>query len=228
MLHSNNIKNKAIQLRKEGKTYSEILKCVPVAKSTLSLWLRDVGLSKSQKQRITEKKYNAQLRGGAARKTQRIEKTKKIYYDAERSVGKLSERELWLIGTALYWAEGTKEKPHRTSVGVEFTNSDPAMIQLIVEWLKVCCGIEESTIKYALYIHESAELDIVAKIAYWQDIVGFSEKQYKYTYYKRHNPKTVRKNKGTSYNGLLRVIVPRSTDLNRKIEGWTKGIAKTK
>ena len=53
-------KAKAIAFRKEGKTYSEILKKVPVAKSTLSLWLRDVGLSKTQKQKITVKKHKAQ------------------------------------------------------------------------------------------------------------------------------------------------------------------------
>mgnify|MGYP000140241659 CR=1 FL=1 len=36
-------KEKAITMRKEGKTYSQILAVVPVAKSTLSLWLQDVG-----------------------------------------------------------------------------------------------------------------------------------------------------------------------------------------
>jgi orotate phosphoribosyltransferase-like protein len=34
------LKNKAVSLRKQGKTYSEILKEIKVAKSTLSLWLR--------------------------------------------------------------------------------------------------------------------------------------------------------------------------------------------
>ena len=43
-------KQKAIALRKRGYSYSEILAEVPVAKSTLSLWLRSVGLAKKQKQ----------------------------------------------------------------------------------------------------------------------------------------------------------------------------------
>ncbi len=42
------LRKKAIDLAK-GKTYSEILKDIPVAKSTLSLWLRWVGLSVRQK-----------------------------------------------------------------------------------------------------------------------------------------------------------------------------------
>jgi orotate phosphoribosyltransferase-like protein len=55
-----NLKQKAIQLRMNGLTYSEILKCIPVAKSTVSLWLREVDLSVPQKQRITKKRIAAQ------------------------------------------------------------------------------------------------------------------------------------------------------------------------
>ena len=49
-------KQKAIELRKQGKTYFEIMKEVPVAKSTISDWLKRVGLSIAQKQNITEKR----------------------------------------------------------------------------------------------------------------------------------------------------------------------------
>ena len=54
-------KIKAVNLRKSGKTYSEILKIVPVAKSTLSIWLREVGLSKVQKQTITKRQITKRL-----------------------------------------------------------------------------------------------------------------------------------------------------------------------
>ena len=60
-------KIKALELRRKGLTYKEILKQVPVAKSTLSLWLREVGLSKTQKQRITQKQIKASQRGGDTR-----------------------------------------------------------------------------------------------------------------------------------------------------------------
>src|SRR3989344_520494 len=97
-------KEKAISLRREGRSYSEILKVVPVAKSTLSLWLRDVGLSKRQKQQLTAKKIAAAKRGGAMRKKMRETETKKIHDIAEEEVGNITKRDLWLIGTALYWA----------------------------------------------------------------------------------------------------------------------------
>ena len=47
---------KAVELRRKGLSYREILQHVPVAKSTLSLWLRTVGLSRPQTQRLTEKR----------------------------------------------------------------------------------------------------------------------------------------------------------------------------
>ena len=55
------LKERAIKLRREGLSYSEILQKIPVAKSTLSLWLRSIGLSKKQVQRLTEKKLLAIL-----------------------------------------------------------------------------------------------------------------------------------------------------------------------
>jgi len=48
-------KEKAILLRKEGLSYNEILKQVPVAKSSLALWLQSIELSEKQKQRLIEK-----------------------------------------------------------------------------------------------------------------------------------------------------------------------------
>ena len=46
----------AIRLRKKGLSYKEILEQVPVAKSTLSLWLRDIPLDQTQKDRLDEKR----------------------------------------------------------------------------------------------------------------------------------------------------------------------------
>ncbi len=71
-MSKNSQKEKAIALRRKGLSYSEILKEIPVAKSTLSLWLRSVGLAKKQKQRLTEKKRLGQLRGALKRKINRI------------------------------------------------------------------------------------------------------------------------------------------------------------
>jgi len=66
-------KEKAIKLRKKGHSYSQILEKIPVAKSTLSLWLRSVKLAKRQKQQLTQKKLAAAFRGAMKRREQRID-----------------------------------------------------------------------------------------------------------------------------------------------------------
>src|SRR3989338_4221 len=135
-------KEKAILLRKEGFSYTEILEQVPVAKSSLALWLQSVGLSKKQKQRLTDKKLASARRGALKKKEDRIFRTKIIKESAEKDVGKLTEREKWLIGIALYWDEGSKEKEWRPGSSAQFINSDPLMIRFFISWLLNICKVK--------------------------------------------------------------------------------------
>lgn len=212
---------KATTLRKQGLSYNEILRSVPVAKSTLSLWLRSLELASPQKQRLTEKKRLAQLKGGQIRHNQRIDRTETIRVNALNEIGEITKRELKLIGSALYWAEGSKQKKYRVSERVIFSNSDPNMVKLFLLWLKSICKIIESDIKYELYIHKNSDVNKAKR--FWLSFLDINHNRLK-TYFKRSNKQTQRKNVGNNYNGLIRIVVRKSTDLNRKINGWIEGI----
>ena len=56
-------REKAVALRKKGYTYKEILTVVPVAKSSLSLWLKDLPLTKNEKNALKHRK-NSQISRG--------------------------------------------------------------------------------------------------------------------------------------------------------------------
>ena len=45
-------KIEAVRLRRLGRSYAEIRKKVRASKSTLSMWLKDIRLSKKQKNRL--------------------------------------------------------------------------------------------------------------------------------------------------------------------------------
>lgn len=216
------LKEKAIKLRRKGYSYSEILKEIPVAKSTLSLWLRDVGLAKRQKQRLTEKKLKAALRGAQAKKDYRIFITEDIMKKARKEIGKLSKRELWLIGTALYWAEGSKQKANDVAARVCLGNSDPEIIRIFLKWLYEIFGLTPNDIEIRLHIHETGD-EVRAK-KYWSKITEIPVSKIAKTIFKKHNIKTNRKFDNSKYYGLLRVVVKRSTNFNRKISGWIEGI----
>lgn len=191
-----------------------------------NLKTKQLRFAKKQKQRLTAKKLAACFRGGLARRNDRIERTKIIYETSEKKVAKISKRELWLIGTALYWAEGSKEKENRPGSGVNFTNSDYEMVQIFICWLKWCCGIGSDQIGYEIYIHENCRDKIQQVIKFWSEKINVSESYLQTIRYKKNKINTRRKNVGDLYNGCLRVKVRASSTLNRKIVVWIGGIMK--
>jgi transcriptional regulator with XRE-family HTH domain len=216
-------KEKAIRLRKEGKTYSEILAEIPIAKSTLSDWLKSVQLAKPQKQRLTKKRKDAALRGAKARHQTRVSEMKLFERDGIIEVGTISTRELWLIGVALYWAEGSKQYEHSPSTGVVFNNSDVRMIRFFLRWLEQM-KVPTSSTCFELYVHETRKSDTLAFKRWWARELGIPVSRLDKVYFKKGNPKTKRKNVGDLYHGLIRIRVNSSTALNRKIGGWVHGI----
>ncbi len=219
-------KNKAIELRKQGLSYREILEQIPVAKSSLSLWLKDVKLAKEQKQRLTDKKIAGMKRGWVARHKNRILLTERIKEEAEGEIGTIIERDLWLIGTALYWGEGSKEKESRPGIGVKFSNSDPRMIKIFLKWLFDIVHEKREKIYFEIYIHENCKNRLSQVVNYWSNCTGFSKNNFTHIYFKKNKINTKRKNVGENYYGLLRVGVKSSSTLQRKIEGWISGIHK--
>lgn len=217
-------KEQAITLRRQGSSYSEILKEIPVAKSTLSLWLRGVGLSKKQYQKLTAKKLAAALRGGQARKDQRILTTQRIHSEAQAEVAHLINNPLWLTGVLLYWAEGSKEKEYQPGSRVDFTNSDPFMLKLFLKWLSEICNISMSDVRFEIYIHENSKNRLGVVTQYWSKRLGVPRKFFKNVYFKKNIIKTRRKNIGKNYYGVLKLRVKASSTLNRRIAGWIHGV----
>ena len=219
-------KEKAIKLRKEGLSYREILKEISVAKSTLSLWLRSVGLTERQKQRLTEKKLASMNRGAEAKRNQRILITKEIKRKAIKDIGILTKRDLRLVGTSLYWAEGAKQKDHNVSQCISFGNSDPEMIKMFLKWLLKGLEIPKNDICFRILLHENVKNRQLEVKKYWSKLTGFSLDNFQRITWKKHKIKTKRKNIGNKYKGLLEIRVKKSTNLNRKINGWIEGICK--
>jgi hypothetical protein len=227
MIKKENEKKKAIALRQQGKTYGEILEVVGVSKSSLSLWLKEVGLAKTQKQRLTKMRKAAQLRGGQARRNKRIADTQDMFRIAAQELGHVSKRDLFILGIALYWGEGTKEKAYRPSERFCFTNSDPNMIQIFIKWIRTFMNVQETDIIFDIHVHENHKNRIKELQAYWLEITKLRPENLGSTVYKKQNPKTVRKNTSDPYKGLVAIKVRRSTMLNRRVQGLINAFVAT-
>lgn len=225
MTHVHYLRQKAIELRKAGLSYSEILQNIPIAKSTLALWLKNIGLSKPQLQRLTMKRLEASKKGGEVRRERRLRDTKEIQHQAIIEIGDISRRELILIGTALYWAEGSKQKTHSVSERVIFSNSDVEMVKVFLAWLNVI-EVKQNDIHFSVYLHETAKDRVDEIRQYWSKSLKLSINRFEKIYFKKGSDKSYRKNVGVAYHGQMRITIRRSTDLNRKIDGWSRAIVK--
>lgn len=217
-------REQVVKLRRLGYSYSEILKEVKVSKSSLSSWLRNIKITNLQIERLRSKNSNARNLGSIALKRKRIEKTEAIINKAKLEIGKLDQNYLKVIGAVLYWTEGTKQKEHNPSKELVFNNSDSKMIRIYLLWLKECLQIKQEDIKFEIYIHETYNKTAEELSLYWSEVSGFSEGRLSKIYFKKNKVNSFRKNRGKEYNGVLRISVKRSTDINRKVMGWIEGI----
>lgn len=140
---------------------------------------------------------------------------------AAQSIGSLTDRELFMIGVALYWAEGSKDKPYRRTEVLHFINSDPNVIRVFLRWLELL-GVTRERLTMRVSIHESA--DVQAAERYWADIVEVDTSALSKATLKKHNPRTVRKNTSDAYHGCLVIYVRKSAELYRRMEGAWYGI----
>lgn len=212
-------REKAIDLRRQGLSYSEIQARVPVSQASLSFWLRGVELEDDHKQRLAERKAAGQPRAAQKVHQLKIDRVEHALRQAESEANQFlnSMELLWVIGTVLYWAEGTKIRKWPCKEQVQFTNMDSDMIRLVREWLKRYCGLTSDDFDYALYIHPDA--DVLSAQGYWVRVLKIPHTQL-HTYFKKHNPSTRRKHVGRTYYGTMRMTVRRSTLLAHRIKSW--------
>jgi hypothetical protein len=215
------LRETAVAMRREGRSYREIREVVGVSKGTLSLWLRDVPLTEDQRQILALRGPSATRRNSEAARANATRRRSVVQAQAKAQITQLSESELFVAGVVAYWAEGSKNKPWRFGQGTIFINSDPGLIKLFLAWLALL-GIDAERLQFRVMIHESA--DVPGAVQYWSSVVKVPSEQFGTTQLKKHNPKTVRRNVGEDYHGCLIIYVRRSADLTLQIAGWCEGL----
>ncbi len=112
-----------------------IAKKLGIAKSTASLWLKDVALPTSSLEAIRKMRLAGKEKGRLMIAARREVALKRREDGAEKSVGKLftkTSSENWaLIAALLFWCEGSKQLS-----SLHFTNSDPRLIRTFLVALR--------------------------------------------------------------------------------------------
>ena len=185
------LREKARELRLQGWTYDQIQVELGCSKSSISLWVRD--LPKPERRDPSEQAKLASRKRWEHELAARDEERQKTKVAAAAEIGRLSDRELFLAGVVLYWAEGAKDKTHsrQRRENLQFINSDVAEAESF--WAKLvdvdASDLQRTTLKkhnprtvrknvgdsyrgcLAIYVTKSAELYRRMEGA-WYGIVG--------------------------------------------------------
>jgi len=204
MKHKDSLRNRVKQLRKTGKTYSEIKKIVRqhVPKSTLSYWCKNVKLSQKHQKRIQKLILNnAKMSRAIAlivNKNRREKYLKSVANRNKRLATVLKNKDVAKIALAmLYLGEGSKTK--RGSL--MFGNSDPFIISLFLYLLRYCYNIDESKFRCTLQCRADQNIENLEK--FWSKLTKIPQSHF---YRAKIDPRTIGKpSKKSSYKGVCRI-----------------------
>ncbi|WP_433341527.1 hypothetical protein [Streptomyces sp. CA-253872] len=210
-------RDRARELRLKGWTYDRIAKEVGCAKSSVSLWVRDLPKPARDVAAHMDHMRSVRLRSLAEDEKAHREAVQQAREHAEA----LSDEQLRAIGVALYWAEGSKSKEHDPRRCVQFVNSDPNVILVFLRWLELN-DVTRDRWRLHVAIHETADAEHAK--AFWAALTGVPAGDFNRTTIKRHNPRTNRKNTAENYRGCLVIYVLKGADLYRRTEQAWYGI----
>ena len=164
----------------------------------------------------------------AGRKKYQTERTKNrlifeknIFDEGIIEIGKLTKREMFLIGVSLYWAEGFKHKDE-SSLGL--ATMDINMAKFYIAWLRECLDVDKSRLSFRVTANILYENRISEMEKYWSDNLGVKISQFVKPFYQKSKQNRDYPN-SDKYFGVLRIRVRKSINILRKMRGWMVGVA---
>ena len=187
-----------VELRRLGLTHAEIRAVIPVPKSTLQGWLRDVRLSEPQVAAI-RRRTSKRGRPVDTQWRRRLE-VAHIRAEAHEFATARLDDPLFVAGTTMYWAEGAKTRNF-----VDLANSDPKALRLFIRWARRYLGVDE----FQLSLHLHAGNDERAAKDHWRRALDLPDAGFGKTYTKQTRPG--HRNNRLVY-GVCRVRTRRAAD----------------
>ncbi len=191
-----NIKEKAIKLRQRGFSLSVIARSLHIAKSTASVWLKDVVLDQKAQERIRGFKSAGLQKAIDISRGKRQAKLSLIEADVVKFIDKIDHtKELKKLACALlYWCEGEKSKS-----SVSFVNSDPQMIATYLVLFRSAFKVDEKKFRISLHLHEYHQ--DLQEIEFWSRITAIPKSQF----YKIYRKPNTGKSKKENYRGCVAI-----------------------
>lgn len=225
-------KEAAIKLRLSGKSYTQILSELGVPKSTLSGWLANLVISPEARAKINsrakEKSREGLLKRNRNQTRLAIARAKGIRSIAAAEIKRLSQKELKILGAALYWAEGYKRPIYHngrelTHHPISLTNSDPDMVKAFLMFLRESLDVPNEKIKASIriYNHQNEK----ELLRFWQEATGIPQQNFNKTYYGVSKSSLGKRPFNRLQYGVIQIIVG-DTKLFHRTMGYIEGLKK--
>lgn len=224
-------KSRALKLRLSGKSYSEINTSLGIPKATLSDWFNGLELSEKARERLSQRTYQksmaAILRHNHAQTHIAQQNARDISNHAKSEIANLTNRDLFILGVSLYWAEGYKRPKMvkgkiKTYHPVSLSNSDPGLVKTFLRFLREVCNVPEEKIHAEIRVYEHH--NEVYLIKFWNQLTNIDFNRLKTI----KNGVSISSQHIRPYNilpyGTIQIRV-NSTNLYHKIMGWIDGLA---
>ncbi len=160
---------KARELRAEAWTLAEIAAELGVAKGSVSVWVRDVDFVPKPRNRGHRDHRPHPL---TVRKNVELERCRT---EADEWLGAVTHRDLTMFCLGLYAGEGSK-----TPGCVSMANTNPALLRILLVWLRSHFDIDETRLRCKLYLHEG--LDLAEATTSWSMLTGIPVEQFSAPY----------------------------------------------
>lgn len=208
-------RQRALDLRRKGFSYSQIKKEIGVSRGTLSVWLRDLPLSKKRVRELRDLNEQRIERYRQTRSKKKGERLSKLYQEQKRMIFPLSQRDLLIAGLFLYWGEGSKTRMSELRIA----NTDPIVPKFFVYWATRFLKFDKSKIK--VHLHLYSDMDAAKEIKFWSSILGISTRQFIKPYVKKNSSQLI--NRGTFGHGTCTVRIGNAR-IGEKIQMGLKSI----
>lgn len=171
-------KQKAYELRKLGKSYSEIKAELGISKSTLSGWLWEYPLTKEQIDSLRGKNPRRIERFRETMRLKREKRFREIYLSEQKSLLPLSRKEVLIAGLFLYWGEGSK----LLNGSSRLNNTDPQVLKFTLYWFVKALEIPREKITVSLHLYSDMIVD--DEIDFWSKKLNLPKIQFAKPYIK--------------------------------------------
>lgn len=177
------IKTKVLRLRSEGNTYSEIRNMlrIEIAKSTMSIWCRNVKLPVWYKEKIKNINNKNLIRirpiAHEVNRKKRSEYLRFLLQKNSHLLKKLDKPTQKLLLSILYLGEGAK---YKSSQMLSLGSSSPDIIKFYLKLLQNCYNIDES--KFRVRIQCRFDQNIKLLESFWLRLTKLKKIQFYPTY----------------------------------------------